>query len=58
MTAAVRHATLSRHECASLINLARNEKQVAKIMGANPGLSSPVRLWRHARQRIIEGATL
>ena len=45
------YATLSRHETASLINIARHEKQVARVMPANPGLSSPVLIWRHARRQ-------
>jgi hypothetical protein len=45
------YATLSRHETASLITIARHEKQVARVMRANPGLSSPVLIWRHARRQ-------
>ena len=46
------YADLSRHERASLIAIARNEKQIVKVLRANPGLSSPVLIWRRARRQM------
>jgi len=46
---------LSGHECASLINIGRHEKQVTRVMKVHPGLSSAVLIWRHARQAMTKG---